>query len=195
MKPVPLQQQMAPLPALRTDDVGAFRHCSTDLFGPMLAKHSCEHAECPHPKNSKVYGVLFTCLNTVVRSITLTLDGLESQFLRYLFGFLVMLPLLIQEGWRTYIPVDMKGQFWRGGVHSIGLWFWFAALPKISLADMTAIGFSGPIFIMIGASLFLGEPMRRDRWIAALIGLLGVAVVVAPKLSGDGGWYLSLIHI
>jgi len=51
-KPVPLQQQMAPLPALRTDDVGAFRHCSTDLFGPMLAKHSCEHAECPHPKNS-----------------------------------------------------------------------------------------------------------------------------------------------
>ena len=51
----------------------------------------------------------------------------------------------------------MKGQFWRGGVHSIGLWFWFAALPKISLADMTAIGFSGPIFIMIGASLFLGE--------------------------------------
>ncbi len=134
-------------------------------------------------------GVLFTCLNTVVRSITLTLDGLESQFLRYLFGFLVMLPLLIQEGWRTYIPVDMKGQFWRGGVHSIGLWFWFAALPKISLADMTAIGFSGPIFIMIGASLFLGEPMRRDRWIAALIGLLGVAVVVAPKLSGDGGWY------
>ena len=134
-------------------------------------------------------GVLFTCLNTVVRSITLTLDGLESQFLRYLFGFLVMLPLLIQEGWRTYRPVNMKGQFWRGGVHSIGLWFWFAALPKISLADMTAIGFSGPIFIMIGASLFLGEPMRRDRWIAALIGLLGVAVVVAPKLSGDGGWY------
>jgi len=134
-------------------------------------------------------GLLFTCLNTVVRSITLTMDGLESQFLRYLFGFLVMAPLLIKEGWRSYIPVDMKGQFWRGAVHSVGLWFWFAALPKISLADMTAIGFSGPIFIMIGASLFLGEPMRRDRWIAALFGLSGVVVVVAPKLTGDGGWY------
>ena len=133
-------------------------------------------------------GVLFTCLNTIVRSITLTLDGLESQFLRYFFGFLVMAPLLYREGWRSYIPVDIRGQFWRGGVHSVGLWFWFAALPKISLADVTAIGFSGPIFIMIGASLFLGEPMRRDRWIAALIGLLGVVVVVAPKLSGDGGW-------
>ena len=134
-------------------------------------------------------GVLFTCLNTIVRSITLTMDGLESQFLRYFFGFLVMAPLLLKEGWRTYIPIDMRGQFWRGGVHSVGLWLWFAALPKISLADTTAIGFSSPIFIMIGASLFLGEPMRRDRWIAALIGLLGVAVVVAPRLSGDGGWY------
>jgi drug/metabolite transporter (DMT)-like permease len=134
-------------------------------------------------------GLLFTCLNTIVRHITLTLDGFESQFLRYFFGFLVMVPLLIKEGWRSYIPVDMKGQFWRGAVHTLGLLLWFAALPKIALADMTAIGFSGPIFIMIGAGLFLGEPMRRDRWIAALFGLLGVVVVVAPKLSGQGGWY------
>ena len=95
-------------------------------------------------------GLLFTCLNTIVRHITLTLDGFESQFLRYFFGFLVMVPLLLKEGWRSYIPVDMKGQFWRGAVHTLGLLLWFAALPKIALADMTAIGFSGPIFIMIG---------------------------------------------
>jgi drug/metabolite transporter (DMT)-like permease len=66
---------------------------------------------------------------------------------------------------------------------------WFTALPKISLADMTAIGFTGPIFIMLGAAWFLGEPMRKDRWIAAIIGFSGVLVVVLPKMSGDGGWY------
>jgi drug/metabolite transporter (DMT)-like permease len=54
---------------------------------------------------------------------------------------------------------------------------------------MTAIGFTGPIFIMLGAAWFLGEPMRRDRWIAATIGFAGVLVVVIPKLSGAGGWY------
>jgi len=134
-------------------------------------------------------GILFTCLNALVRSITLTMDGLESQFLRYFLGFVVMIPLFFREGWRSYIPVDMKGQFWRGAVHSAGLWLWFAALPKISLADTTAIGFSGPIFIMLGASWFLGEPMRRDRWIAACVGLIGVGIIVAPKLSGSGGWY------
>jgi drug/metabolite transporter (DMT)-like permease len=54
---------------------------------------------------------------------------------------------------------------------------------------MTAISFTGPIFIMIGAGLFLGEPMHRDRWIASLIGFAGVLVVVLPKLSGGGGWF------
>jgi drug/metabolite transporter (DMT)-like permease len=62
-------------------------------------------------------------------------------------------------------------------------------LPQIPLADMTAIGFTGPIFIMLGAAWFLGEPMRKDRWIAAGIGFTGVLVVVLPKLAGTGGWY------
>ncbi|MCE2666805.1 MAG: DMT family transporter, partial [Limnohabitans sp.] len=101
----------------------------------------------------------------------------------------VMLPLLWHQGLAAYVPVDMKGQFWRGGVHTIGLMLWFVALPQIPLADMTAIGFTGPIFIMLGAAWFLGEPMRKDRWIAAIIGFAGVLVVVVPNLSGAGGWY------
>ena len=134
-------------------------------------------------------GMLFSVLNTIARQLTLSIDPLQSQFLRYLFGLLVMLPLLWRDGWRAYRPVHLAGQFWRGGVHTLGLVLWFVALPKIPLADMTAIGFTGPIFIMLGAAWFLGEPMRRDRWMAALIGFAGVLVVVLPNLSGQGGWY------
>jgi drug/metabolite transporter (DMT)-like permease len=136
-----------------------------------------------------VGGFLFSILNTIVRSIAMQMDPFEVQFLRYLFGLIVMLPWVFQAGPRNYWPTDIKGQFWRGGVHTIGMVLWFIALPKIPLADMTAISFTGPIFIMIGASWFLGEPMRRDRWIAALIGFTGVVVVVAPKMSGAGGGY------
>ncbi len=134
-------------------------------------------------------GLLFSVLNTIARDLTLHLDVYQSQFLRYLFGLLVILPWVLRDGWRAYMPVNMAGQFWRGGVHTLGLVLWFTALPKISLADMTAIGFTGPTFIMIGAAWFLGEPMRKDRWIAAIIGFAGVMVVVLPKMSGDGGWY------
>lgn len=134
-------------------------------------------------------GFLFSILNTIVRAIAMQMDPFEVQFLRYLLGLLVMLPWVFKAGPRNYWPTDVKGQFWRGGVHTIGMVLWFIALPKIPLADMTAISFTGPIFIMIGASWFLGEPMRRDRWIAALIGFAGVVVVVAPKMSGSGGGY------
>jgi drug/metabolite transporter (DMT)-like permease len=134
-------------------------------------------------------GLCFSFLNTLARALSQQLDVYQAQFLRYLMGLLVMLPLVWRHGLQAYKPVNITGQFWRGGVHTLGLILWFTALPKIPLADMTAIGFTGPIFIMLGAAWFLGEPMRRDRWIAALIGFAGVLVVVLPKMTGQGGWY------
>jgi drug/metabolite transporter (DMT)-like permease len=134
-------------------------------------------------------GLMFSLLNTIARSIALEMDPFQTQFLRYLCGLLIMLPLVYRAGFKAYWPKNLKGQFWRGGVHTVGMMLWFIALPRIPLADMTAISFTGPIFIMIGAGLFLGESMHRDRWIASLIGFAGVLVVVLPKLSGDGGWY------
>jgi drug/metabolite transporter (DMT)-like permease len=138
-------------------------------------------------------GVMFSVLNTIARFMALQMDPFEAQFLRYLCGLLVILPLVLRSGvsrgFKTFWPTDVKGQFWRGAVHTVGLMLWFIALPKIPLADMTAISFTGPIFIMIGASFFLNEPMHRDRWIAALIGFAGVLVVLLPNLSGDGGAY------
>jgi drug/metabolite transporter (DMT)-like permease len=134
-------------------------------------------------------GLCFSVLNTLARALSQQLDVYQAQFLRYLTGLVVMLPLVWHHGLQAYRPVNVVGQFWRGGVHTLGLILWFTALPKIPLADMTAIGFTGPIFIMIGAAWFLGEPMRADRWIAALIGFAGVLVVVLPKMTGEGGWY------
>ncbi len=138
-------------------------------------------------------GLLFSCLNATMGNITLSLDPFESQFLRYLFGVLVMLPWVWRQGLKAYRPVNMSGQFWRGAVHTLGLILWFTALPHLGLADMTAIGFTGPIFIMLGAAWFLGEKMRGDRWVAAAIGFVGVLVVVAPKFTGQGGIYALLM--
>ena len=69
-------------------------------------------------------GLVFCLLNTLVRAMTLTLDPFESQFLRYLFSVVAMVPLVLRQGWRGYIPVNMAGQWWRGGVHTLGLMFW-----------------------------------------------------------------------
>jgi drug/metabolite transporter (DMT)-like permease len=138
-------------------------------------------------------GLLFVVLNTLMRSLTLQLDPFQTQFLRYVFGLAVMLPLVARGGLAAYRPRNIGGQFLRGAVHAFGLALWFAAIGHITLADTTAIGFTGPIFIMLGAAWALGERMRWERWLAAVIGFAGVLIVVAPKLTGSGGGYSLLM--
>ena len=114
---------------------------------------------------------------------------MQAQFLRYGFGLLILAPFVWRQGWSAYRPNDMRGQVLRGALHTVGLVLWFLALARIPLADMTAIGFTTPLFIMLGAALFLGEALRWERWLAAAIGFGGVLVVVGPRLSGGGGWW------
>jgi drug/metabolite transporter (DMT)-like permease len=134
-------------------------------------------------------GLLFVVLNSIMRGLSQVLDPFEVQFLRYLTGLAVMLPDVARGGLAACRPQNLGGQFTRGGVHTIGLCLWFLAVPHITIAETTAIGFTGPIFIMLGAVLVFREPMRWERWLAAAIGLGGVLIVVAPKLSGGGGLY------
>jgi len=138
---------------------------------------------------SAAAGLLFVLLNSLMRGLSIALDPFQTQFLRYLMGLAVMLPLLARSGLAAYKPHDMLGQFTRGGVHTLGLCIWFTAIPHISIADTTAIGFTGPIFIMLGAVLVFKEPMRWERWVAAGLGFAGVLIVVAPKMTGSGGIY------
>lgn len=138
-------------------------------------------------------GLIFNLLNSTLRLITQSLHPFESQFLRYLFGLLVMLPLMWRSGLVSYVPVNIRGQFWRGAVHTLGLTLWFFALPKVALADMTAIGFTGPIFTMIGAAWLLRETLSWERWAAALVGFVGVLIVVGPRLSAEGNLYTLLM--
>jgi drug/metabolite transporter (DMT)-like permease len=141
-------------------------------------------------------GALFSVLNATMRGLAQQLDPLQAQFLRYLFGLLVMLPLLLHGRLADWWPRNLPGQFTRGAVHTLGLVLWFLALPHIPLADTTALGFTTPLFIMIGAWLFLREPMRWERWAATALGFAGVLIVVGPRLElggGGGGHHLLML--
>ena len=132
-------------------------------------------------------GLLFVVLNTLMRTLAMQLNAFETQFLRYLLGLGVMLPLLSAAGPAAFRPQNVGGQFTRGAIHTFGLCLWFLAIPHITLADTTAIGFTGPIFIMLGAALVFREPMRWERWVAALIGFCGVLIVVGPGFPARAG--------
>jgi drug/metabolite transporter (DMT)-like permease len=129
-------------------------------------------------------GMLFVVLNTFLKKLSHELDPWLVGWLRYLLGALVMLGPVLRHGVRRLWPKRHGLQFLRGAFHTAGLLAWFAALPHISLAELTAIGFSGPLWVCLGAVLFLSERMTPARWGAVFVGFLGVILVLHPWDAG-----------
>ena len=128
-------------------------------------------------------GLCFACLNGLSRLLTEDLHAWQTQFLRYAFGGLVMLPLMWRTGLMSFRTGNLRLQIARNALHTVGTGLWFLALPMVPLAEVTAIGFTGPIFMTLGAMLFLGEKVRWRRWAAIAMGFVGVLIVLWPKLS------------
>jgi len=131
-------------------------------------------------------GILFTLLNSTMKKLSHELDPWLVGFLRYALGALVILAPALYMGARELWPKAPKLQFVRGSLHAGGMLLWFAALPTVAISEITAIGFAGPIFICLGAVLFLDERMTGARWAAVLVGFCGVLLVLNP--FGAGGF-------
>ena len=134
-------------------------------------------------------GILFTLLNATMKKLSQGLDSWLVGFLRYLLGTIVILAPALRHGVRELWPKAPKLQLLRGSFHAGGMLLWFAALPTVSIAEFTSIGFSVPIFICLGAVLFLNERMTGARWAAVLVGFTGVLLVVHPF---DAGGYAGV---
>ncbi|OFZ90906.1 MAG: hypothetical protein A2W21_07165 [Betaproteobacteria bacterium RBG_16_66_20] len=124
-------------------------------------------------------------LNAAMKKLAHELDPWLVGFLRYLLGATVILAPALRRGVRELWPKAPKLQLVRGLFHTGGMMLWFAALPLVTLAELTAIAFSVPLFICLGAVPFLNERMSGARWAAVLVGFAGVLLVVDP-LAGGG---------
>ena len=141
-------------------------------------------------------GLCFAGLNATTRVITADLHSWQTVCLRYAFGALVMLPLVLRTGMGVLRTNNLRLQVARCAVHSLGTGMWFLALPLVPLAEITAISFTSPIFLAIGAILFFGEKVRSERWIAIGVGFLGVLLVLYPKLEhGIAANWASLLLV
>ena len=72
----------------------------------------------------------------------------------------------------------------RNTVRYAAQYAWFAALTMIPLAQVVAIQFTMPIWIVLLAALFLGERITASKVLAVALGLLGVGLIVRPSTSG-----------
>ena len=134
------------------------------------------------------------CLNACLRTLSNSLSGFQIPFLRYAIGTcIVAAPIIMRSGVRGLRSRRPGTHFGTGAVMTMALLVWFAAVQHVTIAEITAIAFTSPIFIMVGAVLFLDERLHWDRLTAALIGFAGVLIVVYPRSQGVGGLHVWLM--
>ena len=59
-------------------------------------------------------------------------------------------------------------------------------LTLVPLNESAALSFAGPLFVTIGAALFLGETVRARRWSAVGAGFVGVLIILRPGIVPVG---------
>ncbi|WP_172298056.1 DMT family transporter [Pseudoruegeria sp. HB172150] len=130
----------------------------------------------------------FAVMATLVKSADRIPAG-ETVFFRAFCG----LPVIAAWLWmRGELPSGLRVASWkghavRGIAGSMAMGLGFLGLKLIPLPEATAIRFVTPIMIVIFATIFLAERIRMFRISAVVIGLVGVAIVMWPQLSFEGG--------
>ena len=127
--------------------------------------------------------VLFSIMLIFIRKASENLHILEVVFFRNLLAFFVMLPILKSTGLVAIKMNNTKLFFVRGFFGAIGMLAGFTCLTLIPLAQATAISFAQPIFITIGATIFLGEIIKVRRIVAIVLGFIGMLIIVQPGVN------------
>jgi len=83
---------------------------------------------------------------------------------------------------------NLKAQISRGLVGSVGLVFVVSAYAALSVSDITAVLNTSPLFAVVLAFFFLGEPLGWKRGVALLVGFIGALLIIQPSgaLTGSG---------
>ncbi len=127
-----------------------------------------------------VTGLCFVAVTAIVKFLGPRIPPAEQAFLRYLLGLVFLLPMI-----RPMLNTRVSGRLWlvfggRGLLHAVGVMLWFFAMTRIPLAEVTAINYLAPVYVTLGAAVFLGEKLAFRRIAAVIVALIGAAIILRP---------------
>lgn len=140
----------------------------------------------------KLISVLaFVAMASVIKAVSDVIPPGQVVFFRSFFAIpVIMVWLLWRRDWVGGFSVaDPMAHIWRGVVGTTAMGLGFAALGLLPLPDVTAIGYAAPLLVVVFAAMFLGEEVRLFRLAMVGLGMVGVLIVLSPRLSlsGEGG--------
>ncbi|MDE0590209.1 DMT family transporter [Halocynthiibacter sp. C4] len=144
-----------------------------------------------------VTGLCFVAVTALVKYYGQRIPASEAAFLRYALGLVFLLPMLpaMSRAWRDgNLSAPVLGLFGlRGMVHTLGVILWFFAMTKIPIAEVTAMNYMSPVYISIGAALFLGERLALRRITAIVVALIGGLIILRPGLREVSVGHIAMI--
>lgn len=132
---------------------------------------------------------LFTVMAALVKAVSDDVPPGEAVFFRSFFAIPVILVWLAMRGELRYglLTSNPKMHVLRGFIGTMAMGMTFAGLGLLPLPEVTAIGYAAPIFTVILAAFMLGERIRMIRITAVLLGIVGVLIMVWPRLGDSSG--------
>lgn len=123
----------------------------------------------------------FTLMAVAGRAAALNLDTFEIMFYRSCVGFAIVMACAVGFGKLDQVRADRLGlHFIRNVAHFTGQNLWFYAITVIPLAQVFALEFTGPIWVILLSPLILKERIRPLGIAAAIIGFIGILLVAKP---------------
>ncbi|MCL3883639.1 DMT family transporter [Marivita sp. GX14005] len=131
----------------------------------------------------------FTAMAIAGRAVSLDLDTFEIMLYRSVIGAGIVIVVAGYAGTLTQIRTRKPGaHLARNICHFTGQNLWFYAIATIPLAQVFALEFTSPLWVMVLAPLVLNERLTRSQLIAGAAGFIGILIVTRPGAqSVDAG--------
>ncbi len=138
-----------------------------------------------------IMSVLFFSLMDILIKITDQYDVGQTMFFRAFFGLIPIYFLIPKERIRDFYKTNyLKLHFYRSFFGAIAMAAIFIGLRNLQLAEVTAMAFSGPLWVVVFSMFFLSEKIRLKRWIAVGLGFIGVIVISKPGFENLNFYYI-----
>lgn len=138
-------------------------------------------------------GLCFIGVTAVVKAAGQRLPAMESAFLRYVLGLVLIVPMWPAVRSARLTRRHLRLFAIRGAFHGVGVICWFYAMTRITIAEVTALNYLSPIYITLGAALFLGESLALRRLAAVVGALLGALVILRPGFRELSDGHLAML--
>ena len=127
----------------------------------------------------------FVINDVLIKSLQGSLPTPQIMWIRGLMLTILIFLIVWQRGllprWKEAFTARVS---LRGAMEGGATLCFLTALPLLPFANLSAILQSLPLAVTLGAALFLGEPVGWRRWLAIIVGFVGVLIIIRPGYTG-----------